>query len=886
MRSFESTGLWKSTLAARTATDDNSEVRDRLRSAYLGFRERAALLAAEIARDLPDYTVHDISHIDALWGLADLIAGPLAEFTPTEAFVLGGAFLIHDLGNALAAYPQGVKQLRACSAWQDAVALILRKTLGRAPKKSELDNLDSEVEHEATTGTLRRLHAEHAETLAMVSWNDPDSKERYHLIEDPFLREMFGRLIGRIAHSHWWPTNRLASEFPKQLGAPTGYPRDWVVDPLKLACLLRVSDAAHLESGRAPGFLKAARKPNSDSRKHWVFQQKLQQPILRGDRLVYTSAQPFAAGEADSWWLCFDALNVLNRELSEVDAILADCGRKQLAARGVQGAEQADRLANWIETDQWLSVDTRIRVSDVASLAAKLGGRNLYGDNGTVPLRELIQNGSDAVRARRYIEQRDSDWGDVTVRIGSDSGGYWVEVSDNGVGMSIPVITGPLLDFGNSFWESPLLTTELPGLATSGFEATGKFGIGFFSVFMWGERVQVITRSFKDAQRDTHVLEFTAGLESRPILRKAGPEEYRADGGTTVKIWVGQDPERYGGVLRTFRMTERDTAEGLCEWLCPALDANLYVQRGRAKAKLVVAASDWKTIPPLKLIRRVVDLADPEVRTTLPFRILGQQIPSNLRPLTDASGEIIGRIAIAPALGRPSVNSTGVVVSGGLRVCSLGGITGILCGRIVTAARDFAIPVVPNIDFAEWASEQEKLVANMSSDPEMLSECAATIWACGGKPENLPIARGSRGWISFADIKNLPRLPDEIHLVYGPDFLAVKRLGSVKLKGHVLLADPGWHGPLMSDAPHAMYLQWPPDPFRRALCDYPVSLAQLVLLALAERWSTSPEAVLAASPRWRRARPLKRVIGTIKGKPLRASVSILRNPNRSERSRH
>src|SRR5882757_3000949 len=154
MRSFETTNLWKSSLARRDQ-DEFAEPRERLRSVLMSFRGRAGMLAAEIARDLPDYTVHDITHLDALWHLANLIAGPDASLSPPEAFVLGGSFLVHDLGNGLAAYPDGINELRRSSIWLDAVALILRRELGRAPTDGELKNPAASVEREATGNVLR-----------------------------------------------------------------------------------------------------------------------------------------------------------------------------------------------------------------------------------------------------------------------------------------------------------------------------------------------------------------------------------------------------------------------------------------------------------------------------------------------------------------------------------------------------------------------------------------------------------------------------------------------------------------------------------------------------------------------------------------------------------
>jgi hypothetical protein len=246
---------------------------------------------------------------------------------------------------------------------------------------------------------------------------------------------------------------------------------------------MRVADAAHLDNARAPLWLKVIRKPHHDSRAHWVFQEKLNQPISEDSRLLFTSV-PFAPSEIEAWWLCFDALQMLDQELADVDAILADSRRKQFAIRGVKGAGQADRLCRWVQTDGWLPVDTRIRVNDVAGLAKKLGGEQLYGNDRLVPMRELIQNASDAIRARSSLQSWSPDRGEITVRVGTDEQGHFIEVEDNGVGMSQMVMTGYLLDFGKSFSSGSEVSVELPGLLASGFEPTGKYGIGFFSVFM------------------------------------------------------------------------------------------------------------------------------------------------------------------------------------------------------------------------------------------------------------------------------------------------------------------------------------------------------------------------------------------------------------------
>lgn len=178
---YENTHLWLTTLAVRPEGegDPSSGPRERLRAAFLNFRERAQVLAAEIPRDMPEFTVHDISHIDALWEMADLVAGADYHLTPTEAFVLGGAFLIHDIGMSLAAYPRGIAALQDHDEWRDTLASHLHSELGRPPNGEEFEDPPTDVERVAVAEMLRNLHAQRAGELALTSWLD--NEEVFHL---------------------------------------------------------------------------------------------------------------------------------------------------------------------------------------------------------------------------------------------------------------------------------------------------------------------------------------------------------------------------------------------------------------------------------------------------------------------------------------------------------------------------------------------------------------------------------------------------------------------------------------------------------------------------------------------------------------------------------
>ncbi len=123
---FQESELWQSTLSARE-NDQYELQRSRLRVAYETFWKRGTELAQQIANDLPGLTLHDERHLAALWDRASQLTGPKYRINPLEAFVFGGAVLLHDAGHAFVAYEGGLTKLKQTPEYRDAVAAILRK---------------------------------------------------------------------------------------------------------------------------------------------------------------------------------------------------------------------------------------------------------------------------------------------------------------------------------------------------------------------------------------------------------------------------------------------------------------------------------------------------------------------------------------------------------------------------------------------------------------------------------------------------------------------------------------------------------------------------------------------------------------------------------------
>lgn len=873
---FETTHLWLSTLSTRQ-DDPDSAARERLRSAFFSFRQRAGLLAGEIHKQLPEYTVHDISHLDALWETASLIAGDRYSLTPTEAFVFGGAILLHDLGMALASYPDGLAGLKRLDEWSDAVTAKYRSIFKRMPSAEELTSPSPEIEREALETLLRIQHAAQAERLAMIYWQAKPTESAQYLIEDSEVRQTIGRVIGLIAHSHWWPISRLEQEFSRTLGAPHWCPTDWTIDPLKLACLIRVADASHLDARRAPAFLRALRKPAAYADTHWAFQEKLQKANASEDALTFTSGYAFPLEDASAWWLCLDALRVVDNELRDVDALLADKGLPRFQVRRVKGVESPERLVAYVPTTGWTPVDAHLQVSDIPKLVANLGGEELYGHDPSVALRELVQNGIDAINARRRVERRNSSWGEVSICMGEDEHGEWLEIEDNGIGMSQSVLTRYLLDFGTSYWGSALMLEEFPGLLTSGISPIGKYGIGFFAVFMLGSSVSVRTRRADAAQVDTLILEFNTGLTSRPILRQAHRYETIRDGGTVVRVWLQVPSQDHRGILVGYQGKQK-TLEELCLEICPAIDVDLSVSvDGRKKA--VICANDWIEVDGLELLKRM-RVADFEVDDDeMPFlkEDLIAKLSKNLRLLINPDGSVVGRACIVPASWYYSSRGLpgGVVTVGGLRALGMTGIAGILVGQSTRASRDFARPVVDAATLADWASQQAELVAGLTTDQHLLASCARTILQCGGNPTNLPIAKWKSNWVSYDEISSHTSLPNELILLNSFEFFSIRDLEiDMSLNDNVLEIDLFGMSILAANTPSDDAASWP---IQKSENDLHLQV-ELVVEAASIAWKQPVEKVLEASDLNSRHIPEVEV-GMLGGRQLRRNAYVIRNPS-------
>lgn len=708
---YKNTTLW--TNAFENVKTYNLVFSERLKNEYEKARKNTTLIVDKIRVDFPQLTIHDITHIDALWQTGSVIVGADFKLNPLEGFVLGCSFLFHD---AVMSYEAagGQTMLRNTEVWKDYYADC----------KNNMCLSEEEEIKEADFQTIRFLHAEKAKELYNKLFYKDDGSS-FYVIEDESLRTHLGEIIGTIAASHHWNLEEI-EHLDSQQPPMAGYPNDWNINPIKLACILRCADAAHLDSGRAPDHLLKLLDINGVSRAHWMAQNRLSQIAVDLDDpevAVIKSEISFSEEEFSAWNVAFDAITVLNNEIKGSNECLKNHGMQEFQIKRIKGADSQERLAEQIKTTGWKPCNACIHISDVENLIRNLGGEKLYGKDHhfEIALRELIQNSRDAIAARRFREPGFD--GRISISICHENDHTIVTVSDNGVGMSLQTIKECFLNFGNSFWSSSLAKKEYPGLYSSAFKSVGRFGIGFYAVFMAASKVVVETRKYDSGLDDTYTIKFPKGLCLRPIISKTRSATTSVS--TKVQLYIDDEKCPWRGM-----MTIKPSFVGAESFEVPysavlanltaGLDVDVYYAENNSTASLIhsnilnikigtPAIADW--LKDITFARYQKDSVQCEY------------IDRNYKRLREITynGEFRG-IAALNNLWDSRITCFDVLTVGGLSNLCYGSYDaeylGCLLSNPITAKRDADLK---EVDLSDWAREQyEMLLAQGLSDQDKL----------------------------------------------------------------------------------------------------------------------------------------------------------------------
>src|SRR6202000_156596 len=167
-------------------------------------------------------------------------------------------------------------------------------------------------------------------------------------------------------------------------------------------------------------------------------------------------------------------------------------------------------------------------------------------------LRELISNSSDALDKLRHLTLVDDQY-KALVGNGIDSPRIDLEldeekktltISDTGIGMNERDTVSPLGTIARSGTKNFL--SQLSGDARKDSNLIGQFGVGFYSVFMVADKVEVISR--KAGEDKTYM--WTSDGKTGFDIEEVSGTDARKSAGTTVLIHFNDEGAQYANSWR------------------------------------------------------------------------------------------------------------------------------------------------------------------------------------------------------------------------------------------------------------------------------------------------------------------------------------------------
>lgn len=159
----------------------------------------------------------------------------------------------------------------------------------------------------------------------------------------------------------------------------------------------------------------------------------------------------------------------------------------------------------------------------------------LYSDH-EIFLREMVSNAVDATQKLKTLAQKGDfkgDLGDLTIHVKLDKDAKTLTISDRGLGMTAEEIDKYINQIAFSG-----VTDFLTKYKDEANAIIGHFGLGFYSSFMVSDKVEIITRSFKE---DAKAMHWTCDGSPEFTLE----ETEKAGRGTDIVLHISDDCKEF-----------------------------------------------------------------------------------------------------------------------------------------------------------------------------------------------------------------------------------------------------------------------------------------------------------------------------------------------------
>ncbi|MDY5264200.1 MAG: molecular chaperone HtpG [Eubacteriales bacterium] len=162
--------------------------------------------------------------------------------------------------------------------------------------------------------------------------------------------------------------------------------------------------------------------------------------------------------------------------------------------------------------------------------------------NKEIFLRELISNASDAIDKLHFISLTDSEVNsDFKIKITIDKDARTLTIEDNGIGMNKEDLEKNL----GTIAESGTLDFK----EKNEEELIGQFGVGFYSAFMVSDKIEVLTKKYKEDKAYLWTSKGVEGYEIKEVVKDGVGSKI------TLTIKQNSDEENYDEYLQDYVIT-------------------------------------------------------------------------------------------------------------------------------------------------------------------------------------------------------------------------------------------------------------------------------------------------------------------------------------------
>lgn len=411
-----------------------------------------------------NYTNHDITHSLRIADyMVSLLPAPIEEYSYTELAIMLISAIFHDVGMSV----------------------------------SETESsLDISKQDE-----IRQTHHIRSEEFVL-------KKTSMDYFKIKSSRDVnFQKIVSLIVRAHGedisWIENYLQTD--EEYGTDS-------INPLFIACLLRLSDYLDFDSRRTPynlfNYLDLKAKSYDEWRKHFPISNYKK---INEQRQVYFMGN---CEEPEVYHQICRYFENIEKEIKNEKELLFDCSDKYKL-------DISDVVLNRIKNNKFSSVNLQFNM-DYAAITNLLMGENLYSDK-TIVIRELLQNSIDACLVKQELCKKKSITYSPEIKILIDSNK--LSICDNGIGMTKKVIENYFLCIGKSYY-----TSEAFKNIGASFNPISHYGIGFLSCFLLTNTINVHTVPFEDINLS---YDFSINKDDRNVEIKTFDEK-NSESGTSI----------------------------------------------------------------------------------------------------------------------------------------------------------------------------------------------------------------------------------------------------------------------------------------------------------------------------------------------------------------